>query len=288
VGREQCSASNRADPRPVWPAAPWLAGGGGFISVTLEGQRTVRPDLKHERVWTALMLARDKAHVHAIVTVPVHANVGTGATNYSVGAAFGEPEQAGHRVMVAGMCDPLMPDDQAAVREAEDVLVVGDGPVDPFGVDRPEAEHDRFGVLPRVGAKGQEALDRRAPGRLVRASAALRNRGRDGEECPEKNHGQCHHRPSSVTWYRLHGDPPILARRTVRRGYLTGSRTRDGAPANEEALPDRVPARNARSCRCPCSLMPMSVRRPFSRHVLVRGVSTASDLVAKVQCFGSP
>src|SRR5204863_7626506 len=81
---------------------------------------------------------------------------------------------------------------------------------DPLGVDRPEAEQHGFGVLVGVGADGQEPLGGCAPGCVVRGPAAVGNRGGDGEECSEKHHGQCHHRPSSVTCYSLHGKPPIF------------------------------------------------------------------------------
>jgi hypothetical protein len=126
--------------------------------------------------------------------------------------------------------DPLMPDDQAALGETEDVLVVADLPIDTLGVDRPKAEQHRVRVLPRTGADRQKTLDRRAA-RVspVRAPAALRDGGRDGDERPEKHHGQCHRR-SSEACYRLHENHP--------KSSLAPHRVALMSPPSEDARPN--------------------------------------------------
>ena len=141
--------------------------------LSLEPQRTVRPNLDHQRVrW--LLLAVDELPVQPVVAVPVRPEVVAGAAHHLVGAALEEPEEAGRRVVIAVPGDLLMPDDQAALGEAEDFLVPGDQVVDTLGMDRPEAEHDGVGL--EIGADRQETLGWcaapgcpvRAPGRLAR------------------------------------------------------------------------------------------------------------------------
>jgi hypothetical protein len=65
-----------------------------------------------------------------------------------------------------------MPDDQAAVGEAKDVLVAADLLVDTLVVDRPEAEQHLVRLLPRIGVDHQEALGRRPLACPVRALMA--------------------------------------------------------------------------------------------------------------------